>query len=365
MTARTKRLDKKDRSILNALEQLGGKVSAEQIAEVVEPPLKSRTVRYRIQRLRETGFLESLLAQTHETKMGLGDCKILLAHPQGRQELPSEILACFPMFYTWHSTFGRYNGTMVSAGFGTHSPEVITAAIDAFYDKGLISEHRIVENVDYVVMNADFSKIAPTGEWQWDWREWVEKSEEMIHSEKVFRIDMDLKQKPVDFDHVDVKLLSQLKQDAGATLKELGEAIGLSEPQVAARQRRLESNGIIRGWRWAFTNVVDKLEVCLFFETATPFHPVLNSLALLPFPRELYAESDRSFTMKIHMPSSYVTALLRGVTGLRRHFESIFLQTATDPHVPPWHRTYDCYSRRSGRWEFDVEEYIACMENLL
>ena len=365
MTQRTKRLDKKDRAILNALEQLGGKASAEQVADVLKPSMKGRTVRYRIQRLRETGFLETLIAQTHETKIGLGDCKVLLEHPTGKQEFPRSIFSCFPMFYATNATFGKYNGTMISGGFGTQAPEVVSAALDAFYERGLIDGHRIIENVDYVSMNADFTRIAPTGKWEWDWRDWVEKSEELIRSEKVFRINMDLEQSPVDFDHTDVMLLAELKRDASATLRELGRAVGLSEPQVADRQRRLESKGIIKGWRWMFADVVDKFEVYLFFGTETPFHPVLNAMNLLPFPRELFAESDRSFTMKIHMPSTYVTGLIRGATRLRPHLTYLFLQTATDAQVQPWPTLYDCYSRRSKRWEFDVEEYIAKMEESL
>jgi Lrp/AsnC family transcriptional regulator, leucine-responsive regulatory protein len=51
--------------------------------------------------------------------------------------------------------------------------------------------------------------------------------------------------RPLHLDDLDHKLLEHLQQDAGRTLDELGEAIGLSPSAVQRRIRRYRSNGLI------------------------------------------------------------------------------------------------------------------------
>jgi Lrp/AsnC family leucine-responsive transcriptional regulator len=50
-------------------------------------------------------------------------------------------------------------------------------------------------------------------------------------------------------DTVDSRLLAELQDDARLTLAELGRRVGLSSPAVADRLRRLESAGVIGGYR--------------------------------------------------------------------------------------------------------------------
>lgn len=49
-------------------------------------------------------------------------------------------------------------------------------------------------------------------------------------------------------DEVDLRLLSELQQDARVSNAELGRRVGLSAPAVADRLRRLEDDGVIRGY---------------------------------------------------------------------------------------------------------------------
>jgi Lrp/AsnC family transcriptional regulator, leucine-responsive regulatory protein len=53
----------------------------------------------------------------------------------------------------------------------------------------------------------------------------------------------------VSLDTVDVRILDLLQQDARITMRQLGEAVGLSSPAVIDRVHRLESRGVIRGYR--------------------------------------------------------------------------------------------------------------------
>jgi Lrp/AsnC family transcriptional regulator, leucine-responsive regulatory protein len=50
-------------------------------------------------------------------------------------------------------------------------------------------------------------------------------------------------------DDVNVRLLEELQADARTSLAELGRRVGLSSPAVAERLRRLESEGVITGYR--------------------------------------------------------------------------------------------------------------------
>ena len=50
-------------------------------------------------------------------------------------------------------------------------------------------------------------------------------------------------------DDTDLRLLEELQQDARLSLAELGRRVGLSSPAVADRLRRLEDEGVIRGYR--------------------------------------------------------------------------------------------------------------------
>jgi Lrp/AsnC family leucine-responsive transcriptional regulator len=50
-------------------------------------------------------------------------------------------------------------------------------------------------------------------------------------------------------DEVDLRLLEELQRDARVSTAELGRRVGLSAPAVADRVRRLEDDGVIRGYR--------------------------------------------------------------------------------------------------------------------
>jgi DNA-binding Lrp family transcriptional regulator len=50
-------------------------------------------------------------------------------------------------------------------------------------------------------------------------------------------------------DHIDLRLLTELQQDAQLTSERLGERLNLSASQVGRRRQRLEAEGYIEGYR--------------------------------------------------------------------------------------------------------------------
>ncbi|MBN3817359.1 Lrp/AsnC family transcriptional regulator [Paraburkholderia sp. Se-20369] len=57
-----------------------------------------------------------------------------------------------------------------------------------------------------------------------------------------------MKAKPVTLDRLDWRILEALQRNARITNTELGQQIGLSQPAVTARIRRLEERGVIEGY---------------------------------------------------------------------------------------------------------------------
>jgi Lrp/AsnC family leucine-responsive transcriptional regulator len=53
----------------------------------------------------------------------------------------------------------------------------------------------------------------------------------------------------VGFDDIDLRIVSEVQDDARLTMAELGRRVGLSAPAVTERLQRLEQRGVIRGYR--------------------------------------------------------------------------------------------------------------------
>ena len=52
-----------------------------------------------------------------------------------------------------------------------------------------------------------------------------------------------------EWDHYDSRILGELQRDARITMAELGRRVHLSQPAVTERVRKLESSGVIKGYR--------------------------------------------------------------------------------------------------------------------
>ncbi|MHA1287910.1 MAG: winged helix-turn-helix transcriptional regulator, partial [Candidatus Thorarchaeota archaeon] len=64
-------LDPLDKKIIRALEEHGAKVSTRELSELLGK--SDRTIRYRISKLKEKGFVCKAKVRTHERKLGLAE----------------------------------------------------------------------------------------------------------------------------------------------------------------------------------------------------------------------------------------------------------------------------------------------------
>ncbi len=108
-------------------------------------------------------------------------------------------------------------------------------------------------------------------------------------------------------DTVDASILATLADDARTTLAELARKVGLSAPSVAERVKRLEDNGVIRGYAVQIDPVALGLPLAVHIRIR-PMPGQLAKLAALLNKLEAIVECDRvtgddCFVAKAHVAS--------------------------------------------------------------
>ena len=87
-------------------------------------------------------------------------------------------------------------------------------------------------------------------------------------------------------DPVDERILSLLVRNARATWREVGDEVGLSANAVAQRVRRLEQEGVVRGWTVLLDPALDGAAssalVLLKVRTDADIAPLEQALAAMP-----------------------------------------------------------------------------------
>ncbi len=355
-----------DQMLLDALTRFGGKVSATELGPVLGFP--GRTIRYRMKRLREKGYLGRLWPQTHDAKLGLGDAGIILDMAEKYKGLPREFLFCFPNFYANYATYGRYNGCLTAAGYPLGNPQMLDRILRAMKQMGIINDSYVFNTLDFISLAGDLSKYSPEAGWNWDWRDWVKESEKTLKIGERFPIEFDSNPTKFDYDHKDIEIIAEMKMYGGAiTHKELSKKIDLSETQIGVRIRRLREANVLRGYMWLTEQTPMTVVLFCYLELDSSDHPALSCFLHLPFRKEIAMDSSDRFSVRLTMNSSDVVGYLKGFEMLRSHFRSYFVQTAVSIKVVPggMHGFYHLHKESTGKWEMPVEEYIDNLEKFV
>ncbi|MFX1511698.1 MAG: Lrp/AsnC family transcriptional regulator, partial [Promethearchaeota archaeon] len=90
-------LDEKDLNIIEHLENLGPRFPTRELSEILRIP--SRTIRYRIKRLQDSGYLQPTQILTHERKLGLGENIIILQKSKEESTQIEQMLESHPYVY--------------------------------------------------------------------------------------------------------------------------------------------------------------------------------------------------------------------------------------------------------------------------
>ncbi len=349
-------LDRKDLNILGALGRLGGKISAEELAEITE--YAPRTIRFRLKRLRDEGYLTSLYAMTHETRFGMGDSILVLEESEKSAGRLLEALNEIPWFYYQGATYGKYTGYLIHSMFSTDEPDGVTRVADALKEVGLISNYDYFVNTDYESRRGDFRYFEFNKGWNWDWSQWIRESEGCITSGDAVEIHLDEEQAPLTFDEKDIQLVGELKTEAKRTLAELGKKVGLSEGQVKRRITRMEQERIIKGYRWILDKVEQPLFFYVFMEIGENVDCILSAFYRLPFPSEIMMESKNRYVARIRLYGNEITGLLRGLTHMRKYLDTYFLQTVHDIENAPTTMPDRYFNAKTGRFHYPIDETI-------
>lgn len=145
-------------------------------------------------------------------------------------------------------------------------------------------------------------------------------------------------------DAVDRRLIDALRADGRASYAELARSVGLSSSAVHERVAKLESSGVIAGYR----AVVDPTEIGLGVTALIGIEPGENgldheiaaSLDALPEVESCYAVAgDEAFVVKVRVGSvdelHRCLGRLRGISGVARTRTTVVLATRFEmrPHL--------------------------------
>lgn len=363
-------IDQTDLDIMAALDELGAKASAREIYDYLETLYetrqsdadlpKPRTIRYRVKQLYEKELLHSPRIMTHERKLGLGEHIIELEEVPSKTDDLLHIIEQTPSFYWWTAVYGKYNGYQIHAMYPLTMQHLNRMLLDEMLDVGLIRDYHILDIVDYELKQTDFQKIASDNSLNWNWNSWPGDLSNTDMESTRLNLNFTEATGIAQFDHQDVMILEKLLQNSRITQRKLAKEIGISEGSVSARIRRMEDEGIIKGYKPAYTPVGDPIYVTLYIEIREQPQAVLAKISELPFLIGVSSESMNKHCLKMALSSEILKHFMQRLRDLRPYLTSYFLQyQALIERKSGAHQSvFDLFDAEKNTWVFPVEKYL-------
>jgi len=327
--------------------------------------IPARTVRYRLKRLRETGILGPACVLTFERRLGLGEHIFLVdTTRKGTHYLP-DVFHAIDTIYHNSPTYGNYNGYIAFALYSLSSPRITRRILEELQKTELISDFFIFDITDFIYKPADYSFYNSSLGWVWDWSEWKDQCQDVLRSKKQFDFPMEEVQSIAEFDKHDILILRHMFDDSEITQKKLANVLGISEALVNKRIRRLEDEGIIKGYKSTVCAIENEISLICFFELEQPEDPVLEAFRKLPFPATITMESKTRFGIQLSLSAKNMIGFLKGLDYLRPNLASCFIQTIHDPKMSMDSHPYNLYNEKTERWETPGTEYLQDIRNVL
>ena len=130
---------------------------------------------------------------------------------------------------------------------------------------------------------------------------------------------------PEMLDVMDFRLVAALQEDARLSYRALGRQVGLSQPAVADRIRRLEEAGVITGYRGCIDRARAGLPVTAFLRVTCSgdrFQAVHRLARELPAVLECHHVSGEACFM-IKVADATLASLERTIERFREHGETV------------------------------------------
>lgn len=356
-------LDSLDKKIIGALEEHGAKVSTRELSELLnnsDPELEvsDRTIRYRLSKLREKGIVCKARVRTHERKLGLAEYVLVVTSPTANESTLKKIIEEVPMFYYYAQTYGKYEGYLIYLVYPLGSPNLVQDVASEMKKRGLVEDYILFDVVDYVSKEVDLSKIET-----WNWEKWSKSLPKIMAKSKEMKLDLDESQELVSFDSDDTLILGHLVEDPDITLRELGKILGLSQPQVHSRVKRLEESGIIKGYKLHMNPFESKMTIACFFKSKDA-GKILLWFDKLPFPHQITMEDKTSYLVQISLPSHDTNELLKSLRFLRQYTDEMFVQFLLDASGKGYRHLMNLFHEEDERWSLPYDEFNELIDKI-
>ncbi|MBI3654297.1 MAG: Lrp/AsnC family transcriptional regulator [Acidobacteria bacterium] len=164
----------------------------------------------------------------------------------------------------------------------------------------------------------------------------------------------------MNFDSIDYKLLEILQQNARATQSELASAVGLSQPAVAERMKKLEQEGVITGYA-AYVNARKLGNDIFAFIGVGIVHPKFNKAfakKILSLPEVLechHVTGKDSYLLKVKTENTekldeLISVKLRTIPGVTRTQTTIVLHSVKEgTYIHPHGSLSENHQIRGGK----------------
>jgi DNA-binding Lrp family transcriptional regulator len=351
-------LDDKDLDIINALFKYGTSKSARFLSKKINLP--SRTISYRLKKLREHGLVKTY-PNIYEYRLGLGDCTFFVETKNLQSVV--KIFENIPLFYLIAATWGKYTGVSCSAVYSLNSPDIIEKFLENhLVETGLITDYYLLKTNQGVISNLDLSYYNhKTKTWDnWNWEDWKSSLKSQI-SQITVKEEVIFKNihKPVKFDEIDIQILREIKKifhyesASSIVYTHLSKKLGYSDTLIRRRIKRLEENQCIE--------YLANFEVPRFHEPIFAYiviegkddletQKILSIFYELPFQIAISLESQTKFSLFYRASAKELANFLWAIEDLRDFFEDIFLQL-----IPYYfnnrHHLYECYDTSTQSWK--------------
>lgn len=146
-------------------------------------------------------------------------------------------------------------------------------------------------------------------------------------------------------DQKDVEILNALQRGGRRTQQEIAQAVGLSQPSVAERIRKLEERGILTGYSARVDPVRVGLEVTAFVGVGIShpkhFEAFDRRIRELPEVMEAHRVAGRdSYLLKVRIPSTreldhLLVEVLRTIPGVTRTETTVVLASLKEDTFVP------------------------------
>ena len=351
-------LDPLDMKIIRALEEHGAKVSTRELSELLDEP--GRTIRYRITKLKEKGIVCKAKVRTHERKLGLAEYVLVVTSSTAAESTLKKIIEEIPMFYYHAQTYGKYEGYLIYMVYPLDSPQVVQDVASELKKRGLIEDYTLFDVVDYESKEANLSQLET-----WNWDKWSKKLANIMAKSKELKLDLEESQEPVSFDSNDTLILGHMVENPDITLRELGKILGLSQPQVHSRVKRLEETRIIRGYKLSMKPYAydSTMTIACFFKSKNA-GKILLWFDQLPFYHQITMENKTSYLVRINLPADDTNELLKNLRFLRQYTDEMFVQFLLDVSSKGYRYLMDLFYEGTGSWRLPYDEFSDVVDRL-